>query len=421
MNQAMVDKIVQAVLYEGYNLYPYRPSVKNRCRWTFGGLYPRSYSEAAQGTDAWSMQVQCLVQAASRRTAAASRPCEVLEVQLRFLHLTPAHDRRVAGPLRRIARGKGSRLRGRRFAAAERDALSELAGGGRARSDDRAARARLALEPSDRQILRCPCQPHAGTAPRPGRADRGGHRPRSARRSKARRRSPPNGWRSRSFDSPCGFSIAHRWKMPASRSRDEALMRSLVAMHAVLIVREGKFFSLTDPPEALRAGGGRLPEPRCVAGPRRFARRAGCHAGLADHPLRLSADRPGKSGRSFRRHGDRRDPDAANHDPHRGRKGDGRGDRRPHAAAHRADRVAGSRATRRAARGSPIVETRRDGHASRPDQGRTGGMPIRAQRLGPVCPAAGNREHSSSTTSNCGRATGCDCGRGWAATSSIWP
>ena len=69
------------------------------------------------------------------------------------------------------------------------------------------------------------------------------------------------------------------------RSRDEALMRSLVAMHAVLSVREGKFFSLTDPPEALRAGYCRLPEPRCLAGPRRFARRAGRHAGLADHPL----------------------------------------------------------------------------------------------------------------------------------------
>ena len=41
MNKALVDQIVDAVLYEGYILYPYRPSVKNRQRWTFGGLYPR--------------------------------------------------------------------------------------------------------------------------------------------------------------------------------------------------------------------------------------------------------------------------------------------------------------------------------------------------------------------------------------------
>ena len=40
MNQAIVDRIVNAVLYEGYILYPYRPSVKNRQRWTFGGVYP---------------------------------------------------------------------------------------------------------------------------------------------------------------------------------------------------------------------------------------------------------------------------------------------------------------------------------------------------------------------------------------------
>jgi hypothetical protein len=35
-------------------------------------------------------------------------------------------------------------------------------------------------------------------------------------------------------------------------SRDEALMRTLVAMHAVVSLRSGKFFSLTDPPENLR-------------------------------------------------------------------------------------------------------------------------------------------------------------------------
>ncbi len=46
MNQALVDQIASAVLYEGYILYPYRPSVKNRQRWTFGGLVPRAYSQA---------------------------------------------------------------------------------------------------------------------------------------------------------------------------------------------------------------------------------------------------------------------------------------------------------------------------------------------------------------------------------------
>ena len=37
-----VDQVANAVLYEGYILYPYRPSaVKNRQRWNFGVVYPR--------------------------------------------------------------------------------------------------------------------------------------------------------------------------------------------------------------------------------------------------------------------------------------------------------------------------------------------------------------------------------------------
>ena len=42
MNFATVEKIANAVLYEGYILYPYRPSsTKNRQRWNFGTLYPQ--------------------------------------------------------------------------------------------------------------------------------------------------------------------------------------------------------------------------------------------------------------------------------------------------------------------------------------------------------------------------------------------
>ena len=62
MNAAMVDGIVNAVLYEGYMLYPYRPSaVKNRQRFNFGVVYPRVYAEAQGGADAWTMQTECLV------------------------------------------------------------------------------------------------------------------------------------------------------------------------------------------------------------------------------------------------------------------------------------------------------------------------------------------------------------------------
>ena len=79
MNLAIVDKIAKAVLYEGYMLYPYRPSsVKNRQRWNFGVLYPRAYSEALGGTDPWSMQTECLMHGALST---------VLDVRVRFLQL----------------------------------------------------------------------------------------------------------------------------------------------------------------------------------------------------------------------------------------------------------------------------------------------------------------------------------------------
>jgi hypothetical protein len=47
MNFESAEKIAAAVLYEGYILYPYRPTaIKNRQRWNFGTLYPRDYAEA---------------------------------------------------------------------------------------------------------------------------------------------------------------------------------------------------------------------------------------------------------------------------------------------------------------------------------------------------------------------------------------
>jgi len=62
VNAALIDKIVNAVLYEGYILYPYRASsVKNNQRWNFGVVYPRAYAEAQSGCDSWNMQTECVV------------------------------------------------------------------------------------------------------------------------------------------------------------------------------------------------------------------------------------------------------------------------------------------------------------------------------------------------------------------------
>jgi hypothetical protein len=54
-------------------LYPYRPSsVKNRQRWTFGGVYPRAYSQAS-GSDPWLMQSEFLIRG-DARTRMGLRP-----------------------------------------------------------------------------------------------------------------------------------------------------------------------------------------------------------------------------------------------------------------------------------------------------------------------------------------------------------
>ncbi len=89
MNTELVDKIARAVLYEGYLLYPYRPSaLKNRQRWNFGVLYPESWAAAQTGSDRSYFQMECLALG-----GANSR----LDVVVRFLQLAQeAIERSIA-------------------------------------------------------------------------------------------------------------------------------------------------------------------------------------------------------------------------------------------------------------------------------------------------------------------------------------
>jgi hypothetical protein len=84
-----IDGIVRAVLYEGYMLYPYRPSsVKNRQRWTFGSVYPRAWADWS-GSDASTMQTECLIEG-DDETRVTVRPC--------FLHLIERDVRALNEP-----------------------------------------------------------------------------------------------------------------------------------------------------------------------------------------------------------------------------------------------------------------------------------------------------------------------------------
>jgi len=76
-----VRAIADAVLYEGYVLWPYRRSaLKNTHRWTFGGVYPRAHAEGRgqAADDPWTMQTQCLIEGPGTAR---------MRVGLRFLHV----------------------------------------------------------------------------------------------------------------------------------------------------------------------------------------------------------------------------------------------------------------------------------------------------------------------------------------------
>lgn len=76
MNFATVEKIANAVLYEGYLLYPYRRSaVKNRQRFNFGVLYPPKF-------EAGEMHIECLIEGAQ----------PTIDIKTRFLQLIERED-----------------------------------------------------------------------------------------------------------------------------------------------------------------------------------------------------------------------------------------------------------------------------------------------------------------------------------------
>ncbi len=79
--------VADAVLYEGYLLYPYRrSSPKNRVRWQFGVLAPRAWAEAhgpvapsvSGSVESWQQQTECLLRA---------EPDAVVHVRVRYLQV----------------------------------------------------------------------------------------------------------------------------------------------------------------------------------------------------------------------------------------------------------------------------------------------------------------------------------------------
>jgi hypothetical protein len=83
-----VRAIADAVLYEGYLLWPYRRSaMKNQRRWTFGGIYPRAHSER-HPDDRSTMRTECLLEGDGE-----------LDVTVRFLQVVARQVMRGGEPV----------------------------------------------------------------------------------------------------------------------------------------------------------------------------------------------------------------------------------------------------------------------------------------------------------------------------------
>jgi hypothetical protein len=182
-------KIADAVLYEGYLLYPYRASaVKNRFRWQFGVVAPRGYSENGGG-EPWEMQTECLIE-----------PHGSAEVDVRLRFLQVQGEGWEKGVEREVDVG-GVALD--EIAARERVESFGLPGG---------------ISGGISGIIRLTAEPAS---------------PFSKLRVRVENLSP--------------------WPRTAAHDRGAALRQSLVGAHTLLGVRGGAFVSLLDPPPEAKA------------------------------------------------------------------------------------------------------------------------------------------------------------------------
>jgi hypothetical protein len=225
VNAKLVEEIANAVLYEGYMLYPYRPSsVKNRQRWNFGVVYPRNYSEAQEGTDPWCTRTECLVKG-SAQTA--------ITVKVRFLHA-------ISRTVRSTQVSKTEEQPPQTWQeAAERDVIVEAP-----RLDEllNAPVIRVIELPSS-EVAESICDMDRRISGEIVRTQESIHG-----------RITLSALRFNEDLYKITLEVANDGRVadPKTASRDSALMRSLLSAHSILNVERGEFISLLDTPEELK-------------------------------------------------------------------------------------------------------------------------------------------------------------------------
>jgi hypothetical protein len=227
----LARKVADAVLYEGYLLYPYRASAaKNQARWQFGVLMPRLWSE--HGPDEpWATRTECLLEPEEATT---------VRVLVRFLHVQAKTVEVVdveAGTFH------------------EADTLpvdgSELVPWDEAAEQEAAVEAPLARLLEGELVT--PFERPGGRRVEPVHSAAG----RLAGRT-VRRRWPVLGsvkLSAERLEGPYGLvrlrlvlENASAWNEPGA-DRSVALRHSLVAAHSLIGIDQGVFLSLLDPPE----------------------------------------------------------------------------------------------------------------------------------------------------------------------------
>ena len=225
-----VAEIAEALLYEGYLLWPYRRSaLKNQQRWTFGGVYPWQWSVDGGQGDAWQMRSEVLLEADRDATVA---------LELRFLHVV---DRRVA---RLSAEGPewvdALQVDGVRHASWQEATERAIVVSSRPVSEFPAASARLDIDiaaGAQRQAIEGRDGTAVGTVVREWRSLHGSIAVTATRLGEGVWRLRASLLNLTSFD---------------GETRPDALRQTFVASHFVWRTARGAFVSSTDPPPALR-------------------------------------------------------------------------------------------------------------------------------------------------------------------------
>jgi hypothetical protein len=223
-------KVADAVLYEGYLLYPYRASAaKNRLRWQFGVLVPPGFTATAEPS---SSVTECLLEGSANA---------LLRLRLRFLHVRRRLVERVENggflPVHELE--CGARIHLTFDEATEREAevvlpMPHLLGA------ERTVVVRVPGDRSEEPIL-------AASGDAIGRVVME-HRPvRAVLRVRAERLPGPYGL----LKLRVRLENATEPAWPGAM-REEALRDSLVSAHLVIGVTAGAFLSLLDPPEWAR-------------------------------------------------------------------------------------------------------------------------------------------------------------------------